>query len=83
MSNSHFRGNEIKFDKYETRNCYPIQTKEATDIIEKQLNELIQCKILSNYCHAILLLAFLRLIISQRYAEVELFFSYEFVQSTS
>ncbi|XP_020290831.1 histone deacetylase 6 isoform X2 [Pseudomyrmex gracilis] len=37
-----YKSNEIKLDKYETRNCYPVKTKEAADIIEKQLNELIQ-----------------------------------------
>jgi len=39
-----FRGSEVKPDKYETRNCYPIQNKETLEIVEKKLNELIQCK---------------------------------------
>lgn len=39
-----FRGSEVKPDKYETRNCYPTQNKETLEIMEKKLNELIQCR---------------------------------------
>jgi len=42
MDNS--RGNEVRPEKYETRNCYPTQSKEVLDVMEKKLNELIQCK---------------------------------------
>ncbi|KAL0119653.1 hypothetical protein PUN28_007827 [Cardiocondyla obscurior] len=37
-----YRGSEVKLDKYETRNCYPVQSKETLETIEKKLNELIQ-----------------------------------------
>ncbi|KYM93108.1 Histone deacetylase 6 [Atta colombica] len=37
-----FKGSEIKLEKYDTRNCYPIQSKETLEVMEKKLNELIQ-----------------------------------------
>lgn len=38
------RGSSVKTEIYETRNCYPVQSKETIEAIEKQLNILIQCK---------------------------------------
>ena len=38
------RGSIYKPDKYETRNCYPTQSKEILGAMEKKLNELIQCE---------------------------------------
>lgn len=46
----YFRGSEIKPEVYETRNCYPVQSKETIELIEKQLNAIIQCKFLFQYC---------------------------------
>lgn len=40
----YFRGSAFKPDKYETRNCYPTQSKEVLEAIDKKLNELILCK---------------------------------------
>ncbi|XP_012278697.1 histone deacetylase 6 isoform X2 [Orussus abietinus] len=37
-----YRGDETKPDFYETRSCYPIQSKETVQQIEKKLNALIQ-----------------------------------------
>lgn len=42
-----FRGSQIKPEKYETRNCYPKQSKEIFEAMERKLNELIQCKLFS------------------------------------
>ncbi|XP_025261717.1 histone deacetylase 6 isoform X2 [Camponotus floridanus] len=36
-----YKGNDFKPDKYETRNCYPKQSKEVLEVIDKKLNELI------------------------------------------
>ncbi|XP_018305057.1 histone deacetylase 6 isoform X2 [Mycetomoellerius zeteki] len=37
-----FKGNEVKLEKYDTRNCYPVQSKETLEVVERKLNELIQ-----------------------------------------
>ncbi|XP_011060054.1 PREDICTED: histone deacetylase 6 isoform X3 [Acromyrmex echinatior] len=37
-----FKGSEVKLEKYDTRNCYPVQSKETLEVMEKKLNELIQ-----------------------------------------
>lgn len=37
-----YKGSEIRLDKYDTRNCYPVQSKETLEGVEKKLNELIQ-----------------------------------------
>ncbi|KAG5326611.1 HDAC6 deacetylase, partial [Pseudoatta argentina] len=37
-----FKGSEVKLEKYDTRNCYPVQSKETLEVVEKKLNELIQ-----------------------------------------
>ncbi|XP_029038711.1 histone deacetylase 6 isoform X3 [Osmia bicornis bicornis] len=42
-----FRGSSVKPEIYETRNCYPVQSKETIEAIEKQLNILIQSTNLS------------------------------------
>ncbi|RLU20621.1 hypothetical protein DMN91_007234 [Ooceraea biroi] len=47
MANRHivmvtYKGSEVKPEKYETRNCYPIQSKEVLDTTEKKLDKLIQ-----------------------------------------
>ena len=34
---------------YETRNCYPVQSKDVIELIENQLNALIQRKLLIKY----------------------------------
>ncbi|CAL1678585.1 unnamed protein product [Lasius platythorax] len=36
-----YKGSIFKPDKYETRNCYPTQSKEVLEVMEKKLNELI------------------------------------------
>ncbi|XP_050461613.1 histone deacetylase 6 isoform X2 [Cataglyphis hispanica] len=36
-----YKGSIFKPDKYETRNCYPTQSKEVLEMIDKKLNELI------------------------------------------
>lgn len=41
-----FRGSEVKPEKYDTRNCYPKQSTEVFEALDKKLNELIQCKTL-------------------------------------
>ncbi|XP_017758802.1 PREDICTED: histone deacetylase 6 isoform X2 [Eufriesea mexicana] len=37
-----FKGSDVRPEVYETQNCYPVQSKEVIEIIEKQLNALIQ-----------------------------------------
>ncbi|XP_076621765.1 histone deacetylase 6 isoform X1 [Colletes latitarsis] len=37
-----FKGSDIRPEVYETSNCYPVQSKEVIELIEKQLNMLIQ-----------------------------------------
>ncbi|XP_018376605.1 PREDICTED: histone deacetylase 6 isoform X2 [Trachymyrmex cornetzi] len=37
-----FKGSEVKLEKYDTRNCYPVQSKETLEVVEKKLDELIQ-----------------------------------------
>ncbi|XP_076238215.1 histone deacetylase 6 isoform X2 [Calliopsis andreniformis] len=37
-----FKGDEIRPEVYQTRNCYPVQSKEVLELLEKQLNAIIQ-----------------------------------------
>ncbi|XP_012219597.1 histone deacetylase 6 isoform X2 [Linepithema humile] len=36
-----YKGSEVKPDKYDTRNCYPVQSTEVFDAMDKKLNDLI------------------------------------------
>ena len=42
-----FKGSDIRQEAYETRNCYPVQSKDVIESIENQLNALIQLTTLS------------------------------------
>lgn len=39
-----YRGEVYKPDIYQTRNCYPVQSKDTLEELDKKLDSLIKCK---------------------------------------
>ncbi|XP_028048601.1 histone deacetylase 6 isoform X2 [Monomorium pharaonis] len=48
-----YKGSEVKPDKYDTRNCYPVQSKETLETVDKKLNQLIQLTSLRKAPHKV------------------------------